>query len=349
METLRSLIRIMRIGKNPTKHITAAKVPAPVTVALLVYVPFESGYFREGLDVVKLCLQSVYKNTSLPHDLFVFDNGSAKSVVDYLVSEQQEGRIQYLALAGTNIGKAAALNFILGATPGEYIAYSDGDAFFFPGWLEAHMDILKTFPRVGIVNGLPARHLTDWATESTLLLAQAKPEIEIEKGHLIPTTVIASFCEGVGRSFDDYLTENQHLEDIKLTHRGIQAYVGAHHFQFVARKSVLQEVGPLQATLALGRAEREFDQAIDKAGYMRLSTSSQYIFHLGNLLTTKWRQVAAEYSVSLNGGSRSTTSPVAMQKLRRRIRENSIVKRMLLKLYEEIFNLYYYGEGKHQS
>lgn len=339
----------MRVGSNPSKHAIAAKAPAPVTVALLVYIPFESGYFREGLDVLKLCLKSVYQNTGLPHDLFVFDNGSAKSIVDFLQAEQRDGRIQYLALAGANIGKAAALNFIFGAAPGEYIAYSDGDAFFFPGWLEAQMDILKTFPRVGIVNGLPARHLTGWATESTLSIAQENAEIEIERGHLIPSPIIASLCEGVGRSLEDYLAENQHLEDIKLTHQGIEAYVGAHHFQFVARKRVLQELGPLEATLALGGAELEFDQAIDKAGFMRLSTSSQYVFHLGNLLTPKWRQVAAEYSVSTNGASRSNSSPVAMQKLRRRIRENSIVKRILLKLYGSIFKLYYYGEGKHQS
>jgi glycosyltransferase involved in cell wall biosynthesis len=339
----------MRVGTNPSKHAIPAKAPASVTVALLVYVPFESGYFKDGLDVVKLCLQSVYKNTGPAHDIFVFDNGSAQSVVDFLQAEQQAGRIQYLALAGTNIGKPAALNFIFGAAPGEYIAYSDGDAFFFPGWLEAHLEILKTFPRVGIVNGLPARHLMDWATSSTLQLAETHPEIEIEKGHLIPQPVIASLCEGVGRSYDDYLTETKHLEDIKLTHRGTQAFVGAHHFQFVARKSVLSELGPLQATLALGRAELEFDEAIDRAGYMRLSTSSQYVYHLGNLLTTKWRELAAEYSVSINGARRRTSSPAAMQKLRLRIRENSVVKRVLLKLYGSIFKLYYYGEGKHQS
>ena len=184
----------MRVGTNPSKHAIAAKAPAPVTVALLVYVPFETGYFKDGLDVLKLCLESVYKNTGPAHDILVFDNGSGKSIVDFLQAEQRAGRIQYLALAGTNIGKAAALNFILGAAPGEYIAYSDGDAFFFPGWLEAHLEVLKNFPDVGIVNGLPARHLTNWATKSTLSLAQANPEIQIEKGHLISPTVIESLC-----------------------------------------------------------------------------------------------------------------------------------------------------------
>ncbi|HVQ36406.1 MAG TPA: glycosyltransferase family 2 protein [Pyrinomonadaceae bacterium] len=339
----------MRVGTNPSKHAIAAKAPAPVTVALLVYVPFESGYFKDGLDVVRLCLQSVYQNTTPDHDVFVFDNGSAKSIVDFLQAEQRDGRIQYLALAGSNIGKPAALNFIFGAAPGEYIAYSDGDAFFFPGWLEAHLDILKTFPRVGIVNGLPARHLMDWATKSTIAEAQANPDIKIEKGRLIPEDVIASLCEGVGRSFDAYLKETEHLEDVKLTHRGVQAYVGAHHFQFVARKSVLSELGPMQATLALGRAELEFDEKIDRAGYMRLSTGSQFVFHLGNLLTNKWRQVAADYSVNVSGATRSSSSSLPMQRLRLRIRENSVVKRVLLKLYGSIFKLYYYGESKHQS
>jgi glycosyltransferase involved in cell wall biosynthesis len=338
----------MRVGNNPSKHTIAASAPAPVTVALLVYIPFQSGYFQEGMDVLKFCLHSVYQNTTLPHDVFVFDNGSDKSVVDFLQAEQREGRIQYLALAGANIGKAAALNFIFGAAPGEYVAYSDGDAFFFPGWLEAHMDILKAFPRVGIVNGLPARHLTDWATKSTLAIAEAEPDIRVEKGHLIPFEIIESLCEGVGNTPDEYVKQHEHLTDIRLTRQNVQAFVGGHHFQFLARKRVLQEVGPLEAAFALGKSERDFDEALDNAGYMRLSTASQTIFHLGNLLTPKWRLKAAEYGVGVNGNGRAENSAGAAAKLRRRLRENSVVKKVLLKVYGGIFNLYYYSESKKQ-
>ena len=104
--------------------------------------------------------------------------------------------------------------------------------------------------------------------------------------------------------------------------------------------------GGLEAVLR-ALVEHAHDEALDRAGYMRLSTGSEYIFHLGNLLTPKWKQVAAEYAVTVNGASRN--SHIAMDKLRRRLRKNSIVKRVLLKLYGGIFNLYYYDESKKQS
>jgi glycosyltransferase involved in cell wall biosynthesis len=336
----------MRIGKNPSKHAVAARSSAPTTVALLVYVPFETGYFREGLDVLKLCLQSIYQNTTLPHDIFVFDNGSTKSVVDLLVAEHRSGRIQYLALAGANIGKAAALNFIIGATPGEFLAYTDGDAFLFPGWLEAHMQILETFPDVGIVNGLPARHLMNWATESTVSIATDHPDIGIESGKLIPEETLKSICEGTGRSFDEYLKETHEVDDLRLTCRGVQAFVGAHHFQFLARKSTLLKVGPVPVSSALGTSELEFDQMMDKRGYLRLSTAEQYVFHLGNTLTPKWRRVAEEYSLPIKTSSNGSQSRFSASRLKQQVRENPVVKRVLLKLYGEIFDLYYYGEGK---
>ena len=339
----------MRAGSNPFKRAKIVNSPSPVTVALLAHIPFEHGYFRESLDVLKLCLQSIYANTTaISYDILVFDNGSARPVVDFLINEQREGRIQYLALSGTNIGKAAALNFMLGAAPGEYIAYSDSDVFFFPGWLEAHIKILETFPRVGIVNGLPARHLTDWATESTLAIARESPDIQIETGQLIPSDIIASRCEGVGRQLEDDVQEYGALEDIRLTCNEVQAYVGAHHFQFVARKNVLQKIGPLQVTAPLhNRDDRQFDQALDAAGYMRLAAASQYVFHLGNVLTPKWRQVAEEYAVPVRPVSQVSGSVAGMQRLKHRMREHPAVKRVLLKLYGGIFDLYY-GGRKHE-
>ena len=323
------------------------KRPSPVAIVMLVYIPFETGYFRESLDVLKLSLRSLYKNTDPPYDLLIFDNGSNNAVVNFLRAEQQAGRIQYLVLSETNVGKMAALNFMFGAAPGEYIAYSDSDIFFFPGWLDAHLKIAEAFPQVGLVNGLPARHLTSWATESTLSIAEKNSDIQIERGHLIPSEITVNLCEGVGRSLEEYTRENENGEDIRLTCRGVQAYVGAHHFQFVTRKCVLQELVPFRVTAPLiHRDDREFDTALDKAGYMRLTTTSQYTHHLGNVLTPKWRQIAEEYEVETRHGD--SGSAVVNERLKRRISENRVVKRGLLKLYGSIFNLYY-GDRKPQA
>jgi GT2 family glycosyltransferase len=204
---------------------------------------------------------------------------------------------------------------------------------------------MQAFPDVGMINGLPARHLTNWATKSTLARAHSDPAINVEAGKLIDEKTLLSICEGTGRSFDDYMQEHQNVDDFRLTCGGVRAFVGAHHFQFLARKSVLQRVGQLDTSTALGTSELQFDEALDEAGYLRLSTESQYVFHLGNMLTPTWKQVAREYSVAVPV-ARSNGSITRAEKLRQRVRQNPLVRRVLLRLYGGIFNLYYYGDGK---
>ena len=49
----------MRLGQNPAKSIEHVPQPQPVTVAVVSYIPFLSGYYAEGLAVLKACLESL--------------------------------------------------------------------------------------------------------------------------------------------------------------------------------------------------------------------------------------------------------------------------------------------------
>src|SRR5512133_1632396 len=98
----------MRVGQNPAKYVKTVTRPERFTVAVLNYVPFLSGFYSEALEVLKVCLNSARKDAGLPFDLLVFDNGSCEEVKNYLVNEQDEGRIQYLYLSEKNLGKGGA-------------------------------------------------------------------------------------------------------------------------------------------------------------------------------------------------------------------------------------------------
>ena len=74
----------MRTGQNPAKSIKHVAQPERVTVAVVTYIPFLSGYYTESLDVLKVCLDSLWHNTDMSYDLFVFDNASCSEVRDYL-------------------------------------------------------------------------------------------------------------------------------------------------------------------------------------------------------------------------------------------------------------------------
>ena len=69
---------------NPARHRVSDYTPARVTVAMLVYLPHLTGYFKHRFDVVKLSVASLLNNTSLDNDLLVFDNGSCEEVKTWL-------------------------------------------------------------------------------------------------------------------------------------------------------------------------------------------------------------------------------------------------------------------------
>jgi cellulose synthase/poly-beta-1,6-N-acetylglucosamine synthase-like glycosyltransferase len=192
----------MRIGQNPAKFVGEVHKPERITVAVLTYIPFLSGYFATYLEVVKACLDSIWKNTELPHDLMVFDNGSCQELVDFLLDAQEQGRIQYLVLSKENLGKGGAWNAIFSSAPGKIIAYSDSDALFYPGWLDHSVKLLESYPKVGMVTSRPFRtreHLMtgtfDWVDHTQ--------EASLEKGNFIPWEVFREFDMSLGQPESD--------------------------------------------------------------------------------------------------------------------------------------------------
>ena len=81
-----------RLGTNPSRGKTLDFTPPRVTVAVLVYEPNQLGYFQHRLDVTRLTINSIIKNTEKPFELLVFDNGSCEEMVSHLKALHEEGR-----------------------------------------------------------------------------------------------------------------------------------------------------------------------------------------------------------------------------------------------------------------
>ena len=86
----------MRKGQNPAKFVKDVARPERVTVALLNYIPFLSGFYAETLDVLKVSLESMRKDAGLPFDLMVFDNGSCEEVRNFLIQEKELWKLRFL-------------------------------------------------------------------------------------------------------------------------------------------------------------------------------------------------------------------------------------------------------------
>ncbi|MEJ2263546.1 MAG: glycosyltransferase family A protein [Anaerolineales bacterium] len=274
----------MRVGQNPAKSIKEVFRPEKVTVAVVTCIPFLGGYYAESLEVLKTCLSSLWGNTDMPYDLLVFDNASSQEVRSYLVDAQCGGRIQYLVLSDNNVGKGGAWNFIFSAAPGEYIAYADSDIYFYPGWLSTQIKVLDRFPNVGMVTGMPLWSPEEFST-STIEWAQKSPEVRLERGKYLSWEDYWRHSRSLGRDEQQARASFHSRQDYCVVNGEQRFFVGAGHFQFVAKRAVLQEVLPIPTDRPMGQV-RSLDIALNQRGYLRLSTSDWWVQHLGNTLTS---------------------------------------------------------------
>src|SRR5215207_9319815 len=318
----------MRKGQNPAKFVKDVAKPERITVALLNYTPFLSGFYAETLDVLKVSLESMRKDTGLPFDLMVFDNGSCAEVRDFLVKEKEEGRIQYLILSEKNMGKGGAWNVMLAGAPGEIIAYTDSDVLFSPNWLKRSVEILETFPNVGMVTARPFRTPPEFY-ESTLKWARDAERATLEEGQFIPWEIFLEFNLSLGQNEEENKKVYAETKDWRIIYKDVPAIAGASHWQFTAYKSTLQQFLPFDMDKPMGQV-RQLDKRMNDAGLLRLMVSDPLAMNMSNTLgylRGELGKAGVKNKKKIN--------------VKQRMLESGPIKKILLALYNKIFNWYY--------
>jgi len=252
--------------------------PSRVSITTAVHIPCLDGYWKEGLDVLKLCLKSLRENTGTGFDLIVFDNASCAEVRKFLADMRDKGQIQFLVLSEHNVGKVGAWNFLFSAAPGEIVSYADSDVLFLPGWLEASLKILEAFPEAGMITALPVPGDLS-QDEVTLKGAKEDPSISVkEAGDLIPQRYIDAHRKSLGETEQAYGKRIENRRDVLVSRGGVDAYVSASHFQFTTTKKVLEKLFPWETQIPLC----DDKTGMSEAGFWRLSTTEYLVHHMGN-------------------------------------------------------------------
>ena len=316
----------MRKGQNPAKFVKDVARPERITVALLNYIPFLSGFYAETLDVLKVSLESMRKDAGLPFDLMIFDNGSCEEVRNFLIQEKEEGRIQYLILSEKNMGKGGAWNVMLAGAPGEIIAYTDSDVLFSPNWLSRSVELLETFPNVGMVTARPYRTSPELYTST---LEWAKKNATLDEGQFIPWETFLEFNLSLGQTEEENVKVYAETSDWRIQYKGVTALAGASHWQFTAYKTTLQQFLPFDMDKPMGQV-RQLDKRMNEAGLLRLMVSDPLAMNMSNTLGYLRGELGA------NKGKSKKTKGGA-----RRLLELSPIKKILLAVYNKIFSWYY--------
>lgn len=314
----------MRKGQNPAKFVKQVIKPERVTVALLNFIPFVSGFYSEALEVLKVSLESMRNEAGLPFDLMVFDNGSCAEVRDYLIQEKDNGHIQYLLLSEKNLGKGGAWNIMLAGAPGEIISYTDSDVLFYPNWLSRSVELLETFPNAGMVTARPFRTNPDFHTATR---SWAKAEAALEEGCFIPWEKFWEFNRSLGQDENENRQVYADTKDWQITYKGIKAMAGASHWQFTSYKSVLSKFLPFDMDKPMGQV-KQLDMRMNENGFLRLMLPDPLAMNLSN---------TTDYVKGQVGKSDRTKS----RSFFLRLVNIPPVKKLLLAVYDQIFRWYY--------
>ncbi len=282
----------MRVGHNPARFVEKVAQPAEITVAVVNCIPFLSGYYEQSLEVLKTVIETLNATREAEHpcDVMVFDNHSCSEVRAYLQEAYGQGKIQYLVLSDTNIGKIGAWNFMFGAAQGKYVVFADGDIGFRSGWLKASLELFEAFPNVGMVTARPLRSPMEYSS-ATLEWARQQASGTYEEGQFLDWVCYWEHARSTGYSEEKARVDFPLGRDHRLIFGEKNAFIGAAHFQFMARSELLKQIIPLPSEQPM-RGERALDVAINDLGYLRLLTDKPYVWHMGNTLTESARAAA---------------------------------------------------------
>lgn len=273
----------MRIGVNPEKLKPKRLNHKPHRVIMPVYIPnLEEEYFKNALDVLKLCLDSLLATTNPEQtNITVINNASCGEVDEYLERLFQEGKIDKYVKRRENRGKVEpVLSEAMGSYE-DYITITDADVFFKEGWLFETMKIFKNY-QPGVVMPLPVPN--NYKMNNIFCLNRAFFSKKMKYGKIVDKNDLIEFERSVGSSglMNRFYDRQFHFEK-----NGVYACLGAGHFVATYDRQLFDFVDRLKKVKYIFKngQEREYiDNLTNLTGTCRLSTIKSYVYHMGNTI-----------------------------------------------------------------
>ncbi|NVK50389.1 MAG: glycosyltransferase family 2 protein [Cyclobacteriaceae bacterium] len=281
----------MRTGVNPAK--LDFKIPKKYhhRIIIPVFIPEISGYFKDLMEVYRLCIESAYKTQHGRSAITVVDNGSCEQVKLWLRDFLDQGLIETLITHTENVGKIDA---IIGAARGcreDLITLSDSDILFRNGWQEEVEQVFQSFPNAGSVAPFPiARHMYyhSSSTQKAVIFGDMEFRFQETNEHQMIKEVYDSYGWNYVPDYDGILPV--------LEKNGKVAVMGSGHQVFTIRRELFFSM-PLEPSfikIGAGSELNWIDKPINELGAWRLSTLKTWVHHMGNQLTEENRLVFQE-------------------------------------------------------
>lgn len=287
----------MRIGANPEKENNQLSVEHYHRVVIPIYIPnLEEDYFKDGLVILKLCIQSLLKTIHSKTKISLIDNGCCNEVIEYLQSLYNEHDcIDQLLNSKINLGKVNAIYSAVKSNLEPLITIADADVMFLENWQSEVEKVFANFPEAGMVSPVPSSlGYRSKFVNSTIYYGLFKGKIKFED--VISSEGLKKFQESIGRDMYDPI----HLEKyLTVSNKKATAVIGCGHFVATLRVEVFKSAPAevCQHKIVGGSENLYFDIPNDQAGFLRLATKNNYAYHLGNAFES-WMEKKMEEVLS---------------------------------------------------
>jgi len=271
----------MRIGINPEKLEPKKLIHKSHRVIIPVYIPnLEDDYFKNALEVLKICLDSLLATISLEQtNITIINNASCQEVDRLLTKYFEEGKLDKYIKLKENRGKVEPVLSEAMSSFEEYITISDADVLFRNGWLFYTMQLFDTFPKVGVVAPLPCPHLYSYCNSSCIVDNFLSRKIKY--GTVVKKNTLKEFERSIGSSLMQSYYDTQYY----IQKHNVKALLGAGHFIATYKNFFRYSVDKKVPYVFANGLEKTFiDDVAEKFGMWRLSTTEAYVYHMGNTI-----------------------------------------------------------------
>lgn len=271
----------MRVGVNPNKFEDVSDSGYLHQVIIPVYIPHQEGYFKDAFQVLKVCLETLFKTVNSATFITIVNNGCHETVVRFLDELFFESKIQEL-IHTDNIGKTNAVLKGLTGHKFKLITIADADVFFLPNWQNATYDVFNAFPKAGVVGLTP--QIKMYKSKSSNVIAENIFNSSISFIAILDSEAFKNFYESIGWGNEYSDIHNQMGLGIKM--KGVNCFIGSGHYVATYRAGLFNSINTFMGGKKVaGIGEGYIDNIALFKGFWRLTTQQNYAYHMGNTIS----------------------------------------------------------------
>lgn len=270
----------MRKGQNVAKDKPVTYSKSYHRIIIPLYIPNETGYYKDAYEIFLLCLQSLRKTSINILQISVCSNGCCDEVNKKLVELYTTKVIDELFIERVTIGKINSILKALRTAEEPFITITDADVLFLNDWEKSIFKVYESFPKAAAVSPLPVFRTQNHYTSNLLFdyFFSNKLKFRTVKN----PEALTRFAKSIGWPWLD-----TKWKDVIMTVEGrnlVKAIVGCNHCVVTYKKEIFEAMPNGNSKFVLGGNSEalyldKLSQFYD--GY-RLSTYDNFAYHLGN-------------------------------------------------------------------